>query len=292
MSIIDVNPEFEALLDYLKQARGFDFTGYKRPSLIRRVQQRMQAIQIESYNDYINYIQINKQEFKHLFNTIEINVTNFFRDELAWDYVVTQVIGKIIAGKSESEPIRVWSAGCASGEETYTLAIILAEALGVEQFCSRVRIYGTGVDKEALNQAQLGSYVINEIMGIPPTLLARYFEQTAHHYVFRKDLRRSIIFGCHNIIADPPMSQIDLLVCRNVLIYFNIEAQTRALARFHFSLKRSGFLFLGKAEMLPTHTNFFTPVDIKQRIFVKVPRGPSNQYQLVAALGRQKRLAK
>ena len=146
MSTPDTQPTFEVLLDYLKLSHGFDFTGYKRSSLMRRVQHRMQQIHIKSLSDYISYLQAHPEEFIPLLNTILINVTDFFRDASAWEYVAEEIIPRIIAGKSESEPIRVWSAGCSTGEEAYTLAILLVEALGVEQFQKRVRIarFGRG----------------------------------------------------------------------------------------------------------------------------------------------------
>lgn len=288
MFVIDTNLTFEALLDYLKQSHGFDFTGYKRSSLMRRVQQRMQMLQISSYSDYIDYLELHPEEFVTLFNTILINFTDFFRDAPAWNYVVAQIIPQIIAGKRSDEPIRVWSAGCASGEETYTLAIVLAEVLGVEQFRERVQIYGTDVDKQALNKARQGSYFTHEVVGIPGGLLNQYFERTDHGYVFRQDLRRSIIFCHHNVIQNAPMSGIDLLVCRNTVMYFNTETQTRVLTRFHFGLKESGFLFLGNVETVPTQiSNIFTPVNLHHRIFTKLPRGKLNPHLLVLALGGQ-----
>lgn len=287
LSPTEMNPPFEALMDYLRQSHSFDFTGYKRSSLVRRVEYRMQTIKIENYDDYGDYLKANPEEFTPLFNTIEVNFTSFFRNPSVWDYVTESIIPRIIAGKSSEESIRVWSAGCASGEETYTLASVLAEALGVEQFRSRVKIYGTDIDEEALNQARQGSYSSSQVVDMPPTLLERYFDQTDRRYVFSKDLRRSITFCRHDLMQDAPMSKIDLLLCRNVLIYLNIDAQTRALARFHFGLKDSGFLFLGTAEMLPIHTSFFTPVNLRQRIFAKVPKGDLNQRLLHKALDRR-----
>lgn len=147
LSPLETNPTFEALLDHLGRSHGFNFSGYKRSSLMRRVQQRLQMLQIQSYSDYSEYLKANPEELSQLF----INFTSFFRDASTWDYVAESIIPRIIAGKSQNKPIRVWSAGCASGEETYTLAIILAQAVGMEQFRSRVRIYGTDVDKESLN---------------------------------------------------------------------------------------------------------------------------------------------
>ena len=156
----------------------------------------------------------------------------------------------------------------------------------MEQFCCRVQIYGTDVDRDALNQARLGRYVSNQLEGIPSQFL-QYFKQVEHRYVFREDLRRSIIFWHHDLLQDAPMAQIDLLVCRNVLIYLNSEAQNRVLVRFHFGLQDKGFLLLGKAETVPSETsNIFSPVNIKHHIFSKLPMANLNSHLLVKALRR------
>lgn len=273
MSTFECNPEIEALLNYIKRNRGFDFTGYKRSTLNRRINKRMQSLEIDSCSNYLDYLEVHPDEFVQLFNTILINVTSFFRDRSAWDYLSTEIIPRITAGKEPQEPIRIWSAGCASGQEAYTMAILLAEALGVEQFRERVKIYATDVDEEALHQSRQAIYSAKEVADIPPELLEQYFEHSNSHYTFRKDLRRSVIFGRHNLVADAPISRIDLLVCRNSLMYFNAEAQAKILARFHFAITEGGFLFLGKAEMLLSHSNSFAPVDLKMRIFIKVPKG-------------------
>lgn len=279
----NTNSRFEALLDELSESHNFNLTGYKRSSLMRRVSIRMHNLGISSERDYGDYVKENPEEFEQLF----INFTSFFRDASAWDYVAESIIPRIIAGKSESEPIRAWSAACASGEETYTLAIVLAQALGVEQYEARVRIYGTDVDEHALNQARLGSYLSSKVVGMPGELLEKYFEPAAEGYVFRKDLRRSIIFCRHDMIQDAPMSKIDLLVCRNALMYFNTETQARVLVRFHFSLQDNGFLLLGNAEMVPTQTtNIFTPINLQHRIFTKLPKVNLNRQVLIKALSR------
>ncbi len=284
----EANPTFEALLNYLRRSYSFDFTGYKRSSLMRRVQHRMRMIPIESYSDYVAYLEGHPEELIHLFNTILINVTGFFRDASAWEYVAKSIVPLITARKSSDEPIRVWSAGCASGEETYTLAMVLAEALGMEHYGARVRIYSTDLDEEALNQARQGSYLSTEVAGIPPALLNQYFEQADDRYVICKDLRRAIIFCRHNLIHDAPMSNIDLLVCRNVLIYFNIETQIRVLVRFHFGLKDSGFLFLGNTEIVPTEMGeVFTRVDLRHHIFTKLPRVKLSTDLLIKALKKR-----
>ena len=189
------------------------------------------------------------------------------------------------------ELIKVWSAGCASGQEAYTLAILLVEALGIEQFKQRVRIYGTDVDLEAIHQARQGSYKSAQVVGIPPAILARYFERTAESYIFRKDLRHPIIFTQSNLLQNAPFSQVDLLVCRNTLVYFNTEGQIQALVRFHFGLKDSGFLVLGNTETPTTHTDsvLFTPVNRQHRIFAKLPKAYTPRL-LITAFQQRKQI--
>jgi chemotaxis methyl-accepting protein methylase len=266
------DPAFEALLDYLKRGRGFDFSGYKRASLMRRVRHRMQAVSIEAFSDYMDYLQVRPEEFTQLFNTILINVTAFFRDEAAWEYLAREIIPRIIADAGDHGPIRVWSAGCPSGEEPYTLAMLLAEALGTSALLERVKIYATDVDEEALAQARSASYTAKDLQPVPLALQEKYFVASEGRYVFRTDLRRSVIFGRHDLVQDAPISRLDLLVCRNTLMYLNGEMQSRILARFHFALDERGYLFLGKAELLLTHANLFTPVDARYRIFNRAPR--------------------
>jgi two-component system CheB/CheR fusion protein len=264
------DPQFEALLLYLKEARGFDFTGYKRSSLMRRVGRRMAQIDVPDYAEYLDYLQVHPEEFTALFNTILINVTGFFRDGEAWDYLRSDVLPTVLAGKDPDAPLRVWSAGCASGEEAYSLAMMLTETLGLDEFRHRVKIYATDVDEEGLTQARHASYGERDIRGLSPELLEKYFESNGGRYTFRKDLRRSVIFGRNDLVQDAPISRIDLLVCRNALMYFNAETQARILSRFHFALSNGGVLFLGKAEMLLSHTNLFIPIDLKRRLFRKV----------------------
>ncbi len=275
----------EALLNYLRQKHHFDFTNYKREGLIRRISYRMQQLSINDFSKYNDYLEADSEEFVNLFNIIENNFTYFFRDIADWNYLSNQIIPQIIASKSSEEPIRTWSAGCSSGQETYTLAMILAELLGLEQFRQRVRIYGTDIDEEALNQARQGSYLSNEVTNVPDSLLNKYFELADERYVFRRDLRRSIFFRSHNMIQAPPIPQIDLLLCRNTLIYFNLEAQTKVLMRFHFSLKDRGFLFLGKSEMV-ANPDLFSSLNLHHRIFAKVPGGHLNPHLLVKAFKR------
>ncbi len=273
MSQWEDHEQFENLLRYLGQNRGFDFTGYKRPSLMRRVGMRAQILHLDSFADYIDYLEVHPEEFSQLFNTVLINVTSFFRDAPAWDYLVHEVVPGILREKKSGEPLRVWSAGCASGEEAYTAAMLLAEAMGVEAFRNQVKIYATDIDEDALNVARQGIYSDKDLQAIEEQLRDKYFEPLNGRNVFRVDLRRSVIFGRHDLTQDAPISRLDLLICRNTIMYFNSEAQARILARFHFALNDSGRLFLGRAELLLTHGDLFTPLDLKARVFTKVMPG-------------------
>ena len=262
--------EFETLLGYLKQSRGFDFGAYKPSSLMRRVQVRMQASGIAGFAAYQDFLQVDPSEFTRLFNTILINVTSFFRDPPAWEYLAEQVLPGLVDRSSSIAPIRVWSAGCASGEEAYSVAMLLAEVLGFDRFRERVKIYATDVDEDALNQARQAVYTERNMEDVSPDLRRKYFEQVDDRYVFNKDLRRSVIFGRHDLIQDAPISRVNLLICRNCLMYFHTEAQQRILSRFHFALTGNGVLFLGKAESLLTHVSTFRPIDLKRRLFGKI----------------------
>ena len=273
--------DFENLLQYLRINRGFDFTGYKRSTLMRRVIKEMETLNIDSFVNYQDYLEVHPDEFKNLFNTILINVTAFFRDTSAWDYLAKEIIPDIIKNKQKDEQLRFWSAGCASGQEAYTLAMVVAEILGVEEFRKRVKIYATDVDDEALTQARQASYSVKNIIEVPLELRDKYFDLVNKNYVFRQDLRRCVIFGRHDLLQDAPISRLDLLICRNTLMYFNSETQGKIISRFHFALNDHGYLFLGKAEMLVMHSNLFIPIYLKDRLFAKVSLVNIRNRQLV-----------
>ena len=277
-------PDFERLLQYLRETRGFDFSGYKRTTLLRRIEKRMTHVHVNDHGAYLDYLQANPDEFGALFNTILINVTSYFRDAEAWDYLRTEVLPKIIDGKAPYEPIRVWSAGVASGEEAYSVAMLLSEVLGASEYRERAKIYATDVDEDALTHARQGRATDKDLEEVPTDLRGKYFERDGDdHYVLRSELRRSIIFGRHDLVQDAPISRIDLLVCRNTLMYFEPEAQARILARLHYALSEKGYLFLGKAEMLLRRDTLFVPLDLKQRIFLKISRPAARDQRIGAA---------
>jgi two-component system CheB/CheR fusion protein len=215
---------------------------------------------------------VRPDEFTALFNTILINVTSFFRDAEAWDSLRRSVLEPMLAAKPADAPIRLWSAGCASGEEAYSLAMLFGEILGPDELRRRVKIYATDVDEEQLAEARHATYDRQTVSSLPPELLERYFEPAGQRFQFRPDLRRTVIFGRNDLVQDAPISRIDLLTCRNTLMYFTPETQARILARFHFALADGGTLFLGRAETLRSHSTLFLPTDVKHRIFRRTAR--------------------
>jgi len=276
---------FERILEHLRQARGFDFTAYKRPSLMRRITKRMHTVGIASFDEYLDYLQVHPEEFAPLFNTILINVTSFFRDADVWD-MLRENIAQM--QQRDGTAIRVWSAGCAGGQEPYSAAMVLAELFGSEGFRERVKIYATDVDEDALREARLAIYDARQVVDVPEDLLTKYFARTGDRYTFDRDLRRAVIFGRHDLIQDAPISRVDLLLCRNTLMYFNAEAQARIMARFYFSVNPGGLLVLGRAEMLFSHTTMFQAIDLKRRIFKTVQRVSNRERLLLfAQTGRE-----
>jgi two-component system CheB/CheR fusion protein len=263
--------ELRRLLEFIHRSRGFDFSGYKRTSLQRRLTKRMHEVGIKTPAEYQDYLEVNPREYAELFDTVLINVTSFFRDRPAWAYLADEVIPPLVSSLGSS-PIRVWCAGCATGEEAYTIAIVLADALGEDQFKERVKIYATDADEAALEHARHATYSPQAVKTLPEEYLSRYFLASSQDYSFLPDLRRSVIFGRNDLVQDAPISRVDLILCRNTLMYFNPETQSHILSRFNFALSEHGFLFLGRSEMLTTHGGLFTPYNLKWRVFQKVPR--------------------
>jgi two-component system, chemotaxis family, CheB/CheR fusion protein len=270
VSAAERDPSFEELLAYIRDERGFDFTGYKRPSLTRRIEKRMQEARIDSYDDYRAHLTREPDEFAELFDTILINVTSFFRDASVWEYVRREIVPAIVATR-ENDPIRIWTTGCSTGEEAYSVAMSFADVLGDDDFKQRVKIYATDVDDDALQIGRQATYPPSSLEAVPAEFRERFFELVNEHVAFRSDLRRSVIFGRHDLVQDPPISRVDLLVSRNTLMYFDADTQRRILGNFHFALRDDGFLFLGKSEVLVARSPLFAAVDLRRRVFAKVP---------------------
>ena len=272
---------FRALLETLSVAYNFDFREYKELSLARRIRARMSLVHADDFMGYGRYLEQHPEEHIALFNTILINVTGFFRDAEAWKTMASDVIPRVVAGSGESRSLRIWSAGCSSGEEPYSVAMLLAEHLGDRANDYLIKIYGTDVDEEALAAARHAVYRLEQLKDVPDGFVDRYFNRDGQLYRVRRDLRRWCIFGAHNLTQAPPLSHIDLLVCRNVLIYFTSELQERVLSRFHYAIREDGFLFLGRSESLLTRSRLFRGLQPKWRIF---ERAPSMARQVTAVL--------
>jgi two-component system CheB/CheR fusion protein len=259
--------DLDALLTHLQEMRGVDFSGYKRTSLARRIRKRMATVRSGTFAEYGRYLDAHDEEFAQLFDTVLINVTSFLRDADTWQLVAERVVPELLDDRGPDEPVRAWVAGCATGEEAYTVAMLLCDGVGEKVFRQRVKIYATDADPAALAVARRGRFPRQGIAEtLPPEHLERYFEIDGSHAVFRRDLRGAVIFGRHNLMQDPPISHIDLLTCRNTLMYFTQEAQTRVLGQLHFALRPNGFLVLGRSEALAT-TDLFAPYDLKRRVF-------------------------
>jgi two-component system, chemotaxis family, CheB/CheR fusion protein len=265
--------DFEELLSYLLRERGLDVTGYKRPTLRRRVARRLQDVGLTSYGAYRDLLEAEPREVEALLDTILINVTDFFRDDDVWDILRRRLIPSVLEAVDGDASIRVWSAGCATGQEPYSLALLFAEQLGVDAMRQRVKIYGTDIDEAALEIARRAEYSDRQVESVPYDLRERYFErrttQGQERYTLSPELRRCVIFGRHNLVSDAPISRVDLLLCRNTLMYFNSVFQQEVVNRLHFSLRPHGYLVLGKVEMLLGYRSLFDTDETAARIFTK-----------------------
>jgi two-component system CheB/CheR fusion protein len=269
MNRSDCEQESKVLLNYLQQNCDRNLKDSQPIDLMRRVQYRMQQLEIENYSQYLQYLQNRPQELTFLIDAISIDAVGLVNECDSWDYLANNIIPKIITSKQPQERIRVWCAGCGIGQEVYRLSVLLVEALGMEQYLQKVQIFATDIDENALNQGRQGIYSNLEIADIPSKFLSKYCEQTEQVHVFNYQLRRSIIFGYLDLVNNAPISKIDLLICRNVLNNFDSQTQANILFRLHFALVDSGFLCVGQVENLTNDRQFFIPVSMKHLIFAK-----------------------
>ena len=283
------DPKFAALLEKLHAEHNFDFREYKPGSLLRRIRRRMTQVHVERFESYMSYLDKHADEHIALLNAILINVTRFFRDPEAWDVLRDHVLPSMIDAAATSRSLRCWSAGCSSGEEAYTLAMLLTEYLRGRQDEYDIKIYATDIDDDALTTARSGLYRLEAVKDVPAALIDRYFTPDGQAYRVRRDIRKWCIFGHHDLTHDAPLSHVDLLVCRNVLIYFDNTLQDRVVPRFQYAIRPEGYLFLGRSESMLSRARRFVPVGFKWRIFQRVT---GNEPDVVAtsAPDRQARL--
>ena len=281
-SALPADPDFEALLEHLRVHRATDFTGYKRASLMRLVDRRLATVGVATYRDYQDLLQADPGEFARLFDGLLVNVTSFFRDPPVWEALRTTVLPELLEALPDDAPLRIWCAACATGQEAYSLALLLDELLGREAYLRRVKIYATDIDEAALAEARVGRYPLAALDAVPERLRERGFEGTGDVRTISAELRPTVIFGRHDLIQDAPIGKISLLSCRNALMYFNPETQARVLERLSFALLEQGVLVLGKAEMLLTHSDLFVARDLGNRLFRRSDRREARQPARVA----------
>jgi two-component system CheB/CheR fusion protein len=258
--------EIAQVATILRNTTGNDFHGYKRNTFFRRIQRRMQVLQISDIPDYVERLRGDREEVQHLFQDLLIGVTQFFRDPHEFE-VLERELPRLFDGKGPDDQFRVWVLGCATGEEAYSLAILLREHMAGMDSPPQVQIFATDLDSRALGSARTGRYADSIAEHVRPDRLARWFVKEGDTYCVAKELREMCIFSPHNIVKDAPFSRIDLLSCRNLLIYLNADLQNRVIPIFHFSLRPGGVLFLGSSENVTRHQKLFAPVDRKNRIF-------------------------
>ncbi|AGY56565.1 chemotaxis protein CheB [Gloeobacter kilaueensis] len=258
-----------AIVRLLHNATAVDFSEYKRPTFLRRVLRRMVLHRLENLDDYVRFLEQHPEEVLALYRDVLINVTSFFRDWEAFDGLKSSVFPTIIERKPLDIPIRIWVPGCATGEEVYSIAICLYEYLEDNKVKSTVQIFGTDISELSIEQARSGVYQPGQVKGLSPERMQRFFIQHEGAYQVAQHLREMCVFARQNLIADPPFSRLDLISCRNVLIYFSPALQRKALLTFHYSLKPDGFLLLGSTETPGDSSGLFTQIDRKQKLYAR-----------------------
>ncbi|MEO6354717.1 MAG: chemotaxis protein CheB [Burkholderiaceae bacterium] len=262
----------EKIVILLRERTGNDFSLYKKNTVYRRIERRMGLHQIDAIGSYVRYLRENPQELDLLFKELLIGVTNFFRDPQVWDYLLKETFPAFFAANPSGKVMRAWVPACSTGEEAYSLAIIFKEAL--EQLSPKVRftlqIFATDLDQDAINKARLGYFPANIAADISSDRMSRFFVSDDNGYLISKEIREMVVFAPQNIIMDPPFTKLDILTCRNLLIYLGPELQAKLIPLFHYALNRDGVLLLGSAETIGSFTNLFAPQDSKARLYRRI----------------------
>ena len=258
----------QKILMLLRSQTGHDFSLYKKNTISRRIERRIAFHQLPDYESYVNYLRENPAEIDILFNELLIGVTKFFRDRHAFDSL-KEHINRLLSQKGPEEPIRIWIAGCSTGEEAYSVAIIVTEFLDdlKSKRKPKAQIFATDLDPNAIDHARAGFYFSNITAELSPQQLERFFIKKPNGYTVKKEIREMIVFAQHNLIKDAPFTRLDLLCCRNVMIYLTTDLQKKIIPVFHYSLQPNGLLFLGPAESVGTFNDIFNSLDSKWKIF-------------------------
>jgi len=270
---VTLDEELAAIFSTVKARTGHDFSSYKSNTVIRRIERRMAVNDIAGIGKYIALLRENAQEAQALCQDILIGVTSFFRDPEAFAILAGSVIPRLLADRDPDDPLRIWHACCATGEEVYSMAMLVREYLDERQLNAKVLIFATDIDEVAIAQARAGLYGDDIAAEVGEERLGKFFTRVDGHWQVGKPLREMVVFAHHSLIKDPPFSRLDLLVCRNFLIYLNPDMQKRLIALFHQVLKPRGFLFLGGSETVGHQSELFAPIDKKWKIYEKLESG-------------------
>lgn len=269
----------QEIISSLLSRTGHDFRHYKRATVLRRIERRMQVRQTPTLPDYRDLLVNDVAENRALLDDMLIGVTNFFRDREAFESLERDVMPELFKDRGAGEEVRAWVAACASGEEAYSLAMLLAEQAALMDQPPPFQVFASDIDDHAIDAARAGTYPGSIITDVAPSRLRQYFKREDSRYRIRKSLRDRILFASHNLLRDPPFSRLDLISCRNLLIYLNRDVQARVLQTFHFALKPGGYLFLGSSESAESVADYFVPVDKKNRIYRARTSGRQLYYQ-------------
>jgi two-component system, chemotaxis family, CheB/CheR fusion protein len=263
----DVTDFLINVCEELRHRLGHDFSQYKRSTMLRRIQRRMQVVGASTGAEYLERLRATSNEAELLFRDLLINVTCFFRDAESFDFLRREVIPALLANKGASDSVRIWAPGCSSGEEAYSTAILMAEALGRLKAKPTVQIFATDIDEQMLQKARKASYPHSAVKDVPLELVDRYFFAQEDDYVLAQSIRDMVRVSNHNLIKDPPFSRVDMIVCRNLLIYLNTALQQRLIPVFHYSLRPNGWLFLGSAENIANRNDLFDTAEPTLKLY-------------------------
>lgn len=273
---------FVRIYGIMKKISGIDFTNYKRTTVLRRIERRMVVTHSRSLSEYVEMLENDAEEVQVLVKEILIGVTNFFRDPSFFEKLKYNVLYQIVENTNSKDPIRVWSAGCSTGEEAYSIAILFHEVLEEMNVQRDIKIFATDVDTKAIEQAGKGVFSENILDDVSSERLAKYFTKKNDQYHISKEIRRMIIFAPHNMLSDPPFGKLDLISCRNVMIYFQPVLQKSLFAIFHSALKAGGYLFLGKSETAGEYSNVFQSLCSAEKIYVHKGEGKVEEFKPLA----------
>lgn len=277
----------ERIVRQLHAHTGHDFSLYKKNTLYRRIERRMSLHQITAISDYASHLRENPHELELLFRELLIGVTRFFRDAETWQRLANEVIPALIAARPEGGSLRAWVPGCSTGEEAYSLAIVFCEALQRIEPPNHytVQIFATDLDRDAIDRARTGMYPLNIRADVSEERLRRFFTEDEFGFRVRSEVREKVTFAPQNLVMDPPFTRLDMVSCRNVLIYLELDLQKKLLALFHYSLRPDGFLVLGAAETVGDTTRLFVPLPGKANVYLRLDGDPRAEFRFSSPRG-------